>query len=36
LCLQYDVLTENELDLILDPYEMTNPGISGNSLLYNE
>ena len=26
LCLQYDVLTEEELDLILNPYEMTNPG----------
>lgn len=33
LCLQYDVLTEEELDLILNPYEMTNPGISGAALL---
>lgn len=33
LCLQYDVLTEEELDLILNPYEMTEPGISGASLL---
>ncbi|MBM7588250.1 aspartate ammonia-lyase [Bacillus pakistanensis] len=33
LCLQYDVLTEEELDLILNPYEMTNPGISGSALL---
>ncbi|WP_460136443.1 lyase family protein, partial [Priestia megaterium] len=32
LCLQYDVLTEEELELILNPYEMTNPGISGSSL----
>ena len=32
LCLQYDVLTEEELNLILDPYEMTKPGISGASL----
>ncbi|MES9755933.1 aspartate ammonia-lyase [Priestia megaterium] len=32
LCLQYDVLTEEELELILNPYEMTNPGIAGNSL----
>ncbi|KOO50936.1 aspartate ammonia-lyase [Priestia koreensis] len=32
LCLQYDVLTEEELDLILNPYEMTNPGIAGSSL----
>jgi len=29
LCLQYDVLSEEELDLILDPYEMTKPGIAG-------
>jgi aspartate ammonia-lyase len=29
LCLQYEVLTEEELDLILNPYEMTKPGISG-------
>ncbi|MES5266569.1 lyase family protein, partial [Priestia megaterium] len=34
LCLQYDVLTEEELELILNPYEMTNPGISGSSLFY--
>ncbi|MFE7083447.1 aspartate ammonia-lyase [Priestia megaterium] len=34
LCLQYDVLTEEELKLILNPYEMTNPGISG-SLLFD-
>ncbi len=33
LCLQYDVLTEEELDLILNPYEMTEPGISGAALL---
>jgi aspartate ammonia-lyase len=33
LCLQYDVLTAEELDLILNPYEMTNPGISGGVLL---
>ena len=33
LCLLYDVLTEAELDLILNPYEMTNPGIAGASLL---
>ncbi|MCI0768380.1 aspartate ammonia-lyase [Bacillus sp. TL12] len=32
LCLQYDVLTEEELDLILNPYEMTNPGIAGGTL----
>lgn len=36
LCLQYDVLTEEELDLILNPYEMTNPGISGGALFDRE
>jgi aspartate ammonia-lyase len=35
LCLLYDVLSEEELDLILDPYEMTKPGIAGGSLLNN-
>ncbi|MDZ5473354.1 aspartate ammonia-lyase [Bacillus sp. 31A1R] len=33
LCLKYDVLTEEELNLILDPYEMTKPGIAGAVLL---
>ncbi|WP_141433531.1 aspartate ammonia-lyase [Bacillus sp. 03113] len=33
LCLQYDVLSEEELDLILNPFEMTKPGIAGASLL---
>lgn len=33
LCLELGVLTESELDQILDPYEMTNPGIAGASLL---
>ena len=28
LCLIYNVLTEEELQIILDPYEMTNPGIA--------
>jgi aspartate ammonia-lyase len=36
LCLYYNVLTEEELDLILDPYEMTDPGISGASLLQKD
>ncbi|WP_134682777.1 aspartate ammonia-lyase [Brevibacillus migulae] len=36
LCLQHNVLTEEELDLILDPYEMTHPGIAGASLLFNQ
>ncbi len=33
LCLAYDVLSEEELDLILNPYEMTNPGIAAEELL---
>ncbi|WP_088070770.1 aspartate ammonia-lyase [Gottfriedia luciferensis] len=33
LCLKYDVLSEEELDLILDPFEMTHPGIAGAVLL---
>jgi aspartate ammonia-lyase len=33
LCLLYNVLTEDELQIILDPYEMTNPGIAGAELL---
>ncbi|WP_338553703.1 aspartate ammonia-lyase [Paenibacillus sp. KS-LC4] len=33
LCLLYNVLTEEELQIILDPYEMTNPGIAGVELL---
>ncbi|MBT2570110.1 aspartate ammonia-lyase [Planococcus sp. ISL-110] len=32
ICLLKKVLTEEELDLILSPYEMTEPGISGISL----
>ena len=33
LCLKHGVLTEEELDMILDPHEMTHPGIAGESLL---
>lgn len=33
LCMEKGILTKEELDLILDPYEMTNPGISGKDLL---
>ncbi|MEX2460196.1 MAG: aspartate ammonia-lyase [Paenibacillaceae bacterium] len=33
LCLLYQVLTAEELAIILDPYEMTHPGIAGASLL---
>ena len=36
LCLKYNVLTEEELNLILDPYEMTHPGIAGASLFDRE
>lgn len=36
LCLLYNVLTEEELRIILDPYEMTNPGIAGAELLERE
>lgn len=36
LCLKYDVLTAEELDVILNPFEMTTPGISGNSLFEGE
>ncbi|CAM2780573.1 aspartate ammonia-lyase [Paenibacillus sediminis] len=34
LCLLYNVLTEEELNLILDPYQMTKPGIAGEALLH--
>ncbi|OKL36027.1 aspartate ammonia-lyase [Domibacillus mangrovi] len=33
LCKQYSILSEEDLNQILDPYDMTNPGISGASLL---
>ncbi|MCI4128698.1 aspartate ammonia-lyase [Bacillus haynesii] len=33
LCLQYNILTKRELNNILDVYEMTKPGIAGNTLL---
>jgi aspartate ammonia-lyase len=33
LCLLNLVLTEEELNIILDPYEMTSPGIAGANLL---
>ncbi|WP_100488519.1 aspartate ammonia-lyase [Sporolactobacillus pectinivorans] len=33
LCLEHHVLTREQLDIILDPYEMTNPGISGEKQL---
>ncbi|WP_433942968.1 aspartate ammonia-lyase [Paenibacillus sp. SN-8-1] len=36
LCLKYNVLTEEELNLILDPYEMTHPGIAGAEVFYRD
>ncbi|OQD31024.1 aspartate ammonia-lyase [Bacillus toyonensis] len=36
LCLEHGVLTEQELDIILDPFEMTHPEIAGASLLKNK
>lgn len=33
ICLEHGYLTEEELDTILDPKEMTEPGISGEKLL---
>lgn len=33
LCIRHGVLTEDELNLILDPFEMTDPGIAGAELL---
>ena len=36
LCLEHGVLTEEELDIILDPFEMTHPEIAGASLLKNK
>ncbi|MFS0646353.1 aspartate ammonia-lyase [Siminovitchia sp. 179-K 8D1 HS] len=36
LCRELGVLTESELDRILDAHEMTNPGIAGAALLKNK
>ncbi|GGJ18143.1 aspartate ammonia-lyase [Paenibacillus hunanensis] len=36
LCLLYNVLTEEELNIILDPYQMTEPGIAGEELLHKD
>lgn len=36
LCLIHGVLTKEELDIILDPYEMTHPGIAGAELLHKD
>ncbi|MFS8578937.1 MAG: aspartate ammonia-lyase [Novibacillus thermophilus] len=36
ICLEYGYLTEEELDTILDAKEMTEPGISGEKLLFRD
>lgn len=33
LCIERGILTKEELDVILDPYEMTHPGIAGAELM---
>ena len=33
ICIESGILTKEELDIILDPFEMTNPGIAGKELL---
>ncbi len=33
VCLEQGVLTQEQLDIILHPYEMTEPGISGKELI---
>ncbi|MGL5703265.1 MAG: hypothetical protein ACRCW5_09085 [Cetobacterium sp.] len=35
LILERKLLTKEELDIILNPFEMTKPGIPGKSLLKN-
>lgn len=36
ICKAHDLLSEKELDTILDPNEMTTPGIAGNEFLVNK
>ncbi|HEU4965142.1 MAG TPA: aspartate ammonia-lyase [Bacilli bacterium] len=36
ICLERGILTEEELDVILNPFEMTSPGIAGSKLLFGE
>jgi aspartate ammonia-lyase len=36
ICLERGILTEQELDVILNPFEMTSPGIAGSKLLFGE
>ena len=33
LCVKNGVLSQEDLELILDPFEMTHPGIAGATLL---
>ncbi|WP_096201251.1 aspartate ammonia-lyase [Bacillus sp. FJAT-45350] len=35
ICLERGILSEEELNVILDPKEMTNPGIAGAKYIYN-
>lgn len=36
ICLERGILSEEELDVILNPFEMTSPGIAGKKLLFGE
>ncbi|MBB5174390.1 aspartate ammonia-lyase [Texcoconibacillus texcoconensis] len=36
ICVEKGILTEEELNQILDPQDMTNPGVSGRDLLYRD
>lgn len=36
ICIEKGVLTEEELNVILDPKEMTKPGIAGENLLFDD
>lgn len=36
ICLERGILTAEELDVILNPFEMTSPGIAGSKLLFGE
>ncbi|MFD2114509.1 aspartate ammonia-lyase [Paenibacillus yanchengensis] len=36
LCVEYGVLTNEQLDIILDPFQMTEPGIAGKQLLQSK
>jgi aspartate ammonia-lyase len=36
ICIERGILTPEELDVILNPFEMTTPGIAGSKLLFGE